>query len=320
MYFLVYLGNTMDEATIAYVGKILDTLRGLSESEKRLMLAFIENRKITISQLLSLGYTYGLSGIDTIRTLIMLINKNLVIPIFRFPEDPGSLLTKTPFAGLFLSFLEIVDMKKLSRKWRDRLEGIINELKRGTEDLMEIGMFGRIGRPMYRKRVSPWSIIGKFYEVSRPEFIISHIEALFNTEIPDEDRRGYIIRMLSYALLSIWRGYYLAKTHGSAGVIERIYPYVLERALGLLRRESLGDLFRDRGYIDTVLTRASQIISFACEAIKELFFVGIEPQEYFARELLKRIDHLVDIISEYKPTNMREIINELERARSLILT
>ena len=183
-------------------------------------------------------------------------------------------------------------MKALSRRWRDKLGGIINEFKRECEDAVaDIGIFRGIHyRAITRKRGDIWAIIRKFYETTEPNIIIDHAKKLFSIKIPNEERKNRIIRMMSYALLSLWMGYYLATIHKNPTPIREIHPYTIKKIFIILKDYLSSDILLDKTHIDQILRKYSEILCFACESIKESFFSGIEIDKDTIANIIKEID------------------------------
>jgi len=307
----------MEDPRIEFLKRMLDELRRLTSMEKKLMLAFLEHKSVKIKQLLSLSRTYGISGIDLLRTLISLMNRNLVIPVFYFPEDTGALLTRVPFANLFLSFDHVIDVSSLSRRWRDKLEGIINEFKRECEEsIADIGIFTR---PTITPKGGIWAIVRKFYESARPREILDHIMRLHSIHIPNENIRDNVTRMISYTLLGLWMAYYLATSRSDADPIKLAYPQLLAKLNETIESKVLKNIIMfDREYLDRTSERFAKIFCFVCDSINEAYFSGIEIEKNLSEKIIGLISRGLVLLEKLKPRNLQELKQSIERSKRKI--
>ncbi len=257
----------------------------------KLMLAFIENKRVKITKIVSLSRSYGLSGLITLKALITLIKRGLVIPIFYFPDDVDQLLTRIPFASLFLSFDEVVDMKTIPKRLRDRLSLVINEFKRQYDAFAaDIGIFYRPTRHGIVETRSVWTIIKKFYQDVDPCEIVDYLRGMFDTEIPNEDIRNYLQRIIGYGLLSLWTTYYLSIIHKRSDILEKSYIETIDRINNLvLDRPELQRQKYGASYMDNIIGRYINLLYFIYSSLKEAYFAGIELPRQSIMDLDNRI-------------------------------
>jgi len=294
-----------------YILAAMDNLRKLSPSEKKLMLAFLENKAILARQILAVSQSYGLSGLETIKSLISLVKKDLVFPRFFFPSDIDKLFIMTPFPNKFLSFDEIVDLSRIPRNLREKLLVVLNDLRRTwNSTIADLGIFGGYSQVALR---SPWRIIGKYYQSAKREGIIEYITKLIEQRVPGEEETSYHRRFLPHALLGLWTAFFASKIR-KEDIVSDVYPAIMirvEKRIEALSPTRLGN----------VINHIEGILSFIATSINELFLVGIEISRTEASSILNSTKNIGEslktrgLLSE----NIKNLLARIEEALKIYL-
>ena len=303
---------------ISFLKSMIERMRKLSSIEKKLMLAFIENKNIKATRLISLGRSYGISAMNTYSTLLSLIKKNLIIPVFYFPKDIGTLIVRVPFASVFLSFDEVLDVKSLSRRWRDKLSGSINDLKRACEDILsEVGYYRRPQSRLGGGKL--WATLRKFYETTDPRRIVDYLDSLYSIAIPEESPDRYIMRMLSYSLLALWTSYFMATVHKDGVLLSELYLSNIEKMIKILN-DNIDKIrmLQNKALRDLVSGKVYDIAFFALESIKEAGFSGIILEKEDAKKIFEKIEKIASIMVLIDKNNEEKAKKIMEKAKKIL--
>lgn len=302
---------------ISFLKTMIERLRRLSAMEKKLMLAFIENKNVKASRLISLGKSYGISAMNMYNILMMLIEKNLIIPIVYFPKDVGALITRVPFANLFLSFDEVLDIRSLPRRWRDKLSGSINELKRACEDILsEIGYYSRPSTRLGGREL--WVTLKKFYETTSTSRIAKYLNSLYDIVVPEETFDKYIIRMLSYSLLAFWTIYFVATLHKDGSLLSEGYLHHMGEIIQIMR-ENMDriKISQSKDFRSLLSEKYNDVMLFVCESIKEAEFSGVSIEEK-SRDLLEKLEKMGSVLIMIDRNNEEKVVKTMEKAKGIL--
>lgn len=278
-----------------YLVYVIETLRRLSPSEKKLMLAFLENKAILARQIIAVSRSYGLSGIDTIRTLISLLKKDLVFSIFYFPEDVDRLFSMTAFPSKFLCFDEAVDISLVPRSLRDKLAVVLNDLRRAWDSTVaDIGLFETYPQP---RGSSPWKIIQRYYKSERVENLREFIFKILDQRVPGEDEFSYLKRAIPNSLLGLWISFQVSKLRGEGGLVNGIYPKMLLRVKDTLGRMLEANMLRNKKITESIVNQLRGILLFVSASLNEMFFAGIEITKDTATSILETSKSIIEMLS-----------------------